>query len=139
MLTYRHRRIARKNSRGISLIEILVAVSIMSLVSAGVGFAVYNQMADAKKRLATMHLRELRNVVLAWRERHGETQCPTVGQLLADGVLDETAKAEDPWGRRFRVECLEGRVRTVSAGPDKTDNTEDDISIPEKRPQPIDS
>ena len=53
--------------------------------------------------------------------------CPTVDDLLSEGVLGSAEYTVDPWGVRYRIECAGDEITVMSAGPDRTFGTDDDI------------
>lgn len=57
-----------------------------------------------------------------WAQSHPDATCPASIDDLAP------TDARDPWGRTYRVICTRTRLVVVSAGPDATFGTPDDIS-----------
>ena len=120
----------RAFERGVTLVEILVVVAIMSLVAAGVGFAVIPKFKQAQIDTATNSMREIRNAAARWKATRGGDDCPTVSQLVQDKEIDTASKTDDPWGSAYKVQCQDDEIVIVSPGPDKKDGTQDDISVP---------
>jgi len=121
----------RVAERGVTLVEVLIVVAIMSLMSAAVVVAVIPKFKDAQVKTADQSAREIRNAVTRFRSR-GTDQCPTVTQLVSEKEIDSASKLDDPWGSAFKIECAEDEVFVLSLGPDKKENTADDISVPKK-------
>jgi general secretion pathway protein G len=117
--------------RGVTLVEVLIVVAIMSLMSAAVVVAVIPKFKDAQVKTADQSAREIRNAVTRYRSRGTET-CPTVTQLVSEKEIDSASKLDDPWGSAFKIECADDEVYVLSLGPDKKEGTADDISIPKK-------
>ncbi len=120
----------RRLERGMTLVEILVVLAIMSLVAAGVGFAVIPKFKQAQIDTATNSMREIRNAAARWKAVRGGEDCPTVSTLQQDKEIDSASKTDDPWGSAYKITCLEDEIVVVSPGPDKKDNTADDIAVP---------
>jgi general secretion pathway protein G len=124
-------RAARAAARGVTLIEVLIVVSIMGLMAAAVTVAVIPKFKDAQIQTASANCREVRNAVSRFRARGGD-QCPTLAQLVSEKEIDTAAKLDDPWGSPYKIECAEDEVYVTSLGPDKKENSADDIVIPKK-------
>ncbi len=121
------------------LLEVLIVVAITSLIAGGVGVAAYEYFGKAKVTAATTSARSLRGSVKHWRSQAGETRCPTMSDLLSSGDLDEDSARVDPWGRPWRIDCEGARVAVGSDGPDRTENTGDDIRVPANEREPEDA
>jgi general secretion pathway protein G len=124
-------RTVRAAQRGVTLVEVLIVVAIMSLMSAAVVVAVIPKFKDAQVKTADQSAREIRNAVTRFRSR-GTDQCPTVTQLVSEKEIDSASKLDDPWGSAFKIECADDEVYVLSLGPDKKEGTADDISIPKR-------
>jgi general secretion pathway protein G len=120
----------RALARGVTLVEVLIVVAIMSMIAAGVVVAVIPKFKDAQVKTAENSAREIRNAVTRWKATRGGEDCPTVSQLVQDKEIDTAAKVDDPWGSAYKIQCAEDEVIVVSSGPDKKDGTQDDISVP---------
>lgn len=126
------RKMLRQLSRGVTLIEVLIVVAILSLIAASVSVAVLPKFRQAQVDTAKTNAREIRNAVNRWRATRGGTDCPTVSQLISDKEIDSASKVDDPWNSPFKIQCTDDDVLVTSPGPDKKDGTADDIMIPEK-------
>ncbi|MBI5531489.1 MAG: prepilin-type N-terminal cleavage/methylation domain-containing protein [Deltaproteobacteria bacterium] len=125
-------RIARAASRGVTLIEVLIVVAILSLISAGVSLAVLPKFKETQIKTATTNALEIRNAANRWRASHGGTDCPTVSQLVQDKEIDTASKVDDPWSSPYKVTCTEDETTVSSPGPDKKEGSKDDIIVPKK-------
>jgi|SRR5688572_26988459 general secretion pathway protein G len=125
------KRAARAVERGVTLVEVLIVVAIMSMMAAAVVVAVIPKFKDAQIKSADQNAREIRNAVTRYRARGTDT-CPTVTQLVSEKEIDSASNTNDPWGSAFKIECGEDEIWVTSNGPDKKDGTADDISIPKK-------
>ena len=124
------RRALRAVARGVTLIEVLIVVAILSMISAGVVVAVLPKMKEASIKTTENNAREIRSAVQRWRGLRGGTDCPTISQLVQDKEIDSASKTEDAWNNPFKISCSEDDVLVTSPGPDKKDNTTDDIMVP---------
>ena len=128
-----HSRARRRSARGVSLIEIVVAVAIIAMLSAGITVAVVKIAGDAKKDLTRTNARSIRSAVKVWWATTGDAAtCPTVGALIADGALEKGKSTKsDEWGQPWQLKCENSDISVTSRGPDHQAGTEDDITVPE--------
>lgn len=127
------KRICKRRQRGVTLVEMLIVVAIMAIVAGGVAVAAMNHWNRAREQTAKTSARGIRNAVKGWWLTQDEMRCPTVGELLSSGVLDEDSPPQDPWGTPWHIECEEERITVSSNGPDRQNGTADDIRVPPKR------
>lgn len=113
---------------GMTLIEIMVVVAIISLVLGGVGIMAFNRFQDAQLDTARTEVIKIRGAVETYRvNKRGK--CPkTMEDLKAAGFIDKVAK--DPWGTTYEFKCPgeKDQIDVVSAGPDAEMGTADDIA-----------
>lgn len=126
------RTLLRTHARGVSLVEVLIVVAIMSLLAAGIGIAAYNHYEDTKRTHAANTARTLRQLVQTYWLTHPEGECPTIGDLTKAGTIDEDSSAVDSWGTPWTITCNGTHVTVRSAGPDRKPASEDDIRVPKK-------
>lgn len=122
----RVRRLLARGRAGMTLIEIMVVVIIMGLIASGVGFAVFNQLKQAKVRDTQQAIEALRTAIRLYQNDH-PNQCPTVEQLQSSGILERNRRTTDGWSRAFHINCEGEEVTVVSDGPDGRQGTDDDI------------
>jgi general secretion pathway protein G len=125
------RRALRAANRGVTRVEVLIVVAIMSMIAGAVVVAVIPKFKDAQIQTAGQSARAIRDAVTRYRAR-GTDQCPTVTQLVSEKEIDTASKLEDPWGSPFKIECADDEIYVMSNGPDKKENSQDDIVIPKK-------
>jgi general secretion pathway protein G len=113
-----------------TLVEIMIVVVIMGLIASAVGIAVFNQAKKARVEDAKSGIRAIDHAVQLWQQDH-PSSCPTVDQLVRDGVLDRRQRTRDPWDHEFQISCEGGDVNVRSYGPDGREGTDDDL--PENR------
>ena len=114
--------------RGMTLIEIMVVVAIISLVLGGVGLMAFNQFKQAQTDTARKDVVQIQQAVeLYMTQKRGK--CPkTLQDLKASGVAAKVSK--DPWGNDYEIKCPGEKtsVDVISAGPDGELGTEDDVN-----------
>ncbi|MCC6648951.1 MAG: type II secretion system protein [Polyangiaceae bacterium] len=123
-------KLARAALRGVTLIEVLIVVAILSLIAAGVTVAVLPKFQEAQVKTSEQNARGIRDAVQRWRGLKGGTDCPTISQLVQDKEIDSASKTDDAWGTAYKIQCTEDDVIVMSAGPDKKEGTKDDIVVP---------
>jgi general secretion pathway protein G len=113
---------------GMTLIEIMVVVAIISLVLGGVGIMAFNRFQDAQLDTARNEVKTIKASIDAYRvSKRGK--CPkAMEDLKAAGFIDKVAK--DPWGTTYEFKCPgeKDQIDVVSAGPDAEMGTADDIA-----------
>lgn len=116
--------------RGVTLVEVMIVVLIVSLVAGGAAMFAMPQLKKAQIKSAETWARTIRAAVQNWQSTSNETSCPTVSQLVQEKHLDSGASTQDPWGQPFTLTCTEDEIFVLSNGPDKKKGTKDDIQIP---------
>ena len=126
----------RRRERGMTLVEIMVVLVIMSLVAGVVGVAVFAALVDAEVDVAGVQIGQLRDTLAQYRLRH--RRYPSSGDGLR--VLAESPDGReplmpsipaDPWGNPYQY--VHPGVRNPhsfdlwSMGPDEVSGTADDI------------
>lgn len=126
----RLRNARRAIARGVTLIEVLIVVAIMSMIAAGVTVAVLPKFTEAGIKSTETNAREIRNAVNRWRGTRGGSDCPSIAQLVQDKEIDSASKTDDAWSSPYKIVCTEDDVVVSSPGPDKKEGTKDDIVVP---------
>lgn len=124
------RRVRRALSRGVTLIEILIVLAIVGLIAGGVAVVAVPKYQESQKNQAKIDARTIHPVAEKYKVDH-PGQCPTVEQLRAEKELSAASKITDPWDTPYKIVCGDEDLMVVSFGPDKKENTNDDIRIPE--------
>jgi general secretion pathway protein G len=127
----RRRHALRRAARGVTLVEVLIVVAIMAMLAGGVAFALFPRFQEASIKTAKENAIKLRQAVALWRTDN-PSECPTVGKLKADKLLDKVG-GDDPWGKSYTIKCSDGEVYVESKGPDQRAGTEDDIVVPSEK------
>ena len=120
----------RAASRGVTLIEILIVLAIVGLIAGGVAVVAVPKYQESQKNQAKIDARTIHPVAEKYKVDH-PGQCPTVEQLRAEKELSAASKITDPWDTPYKIVCGDDDIYVVSFGPDKKENTNDDIRIPE--------
>jgi general secretion pathway protein G len=120
----------RRYQRGVTLIEVMIVVVILGLIAGGVAVAVFPKLKKAQVDTTTTSARALRSVAETWRSEHASDQCPTPQVLMNDHAIDSASKITDAWDDPFTIICQEDETIVTSPGPDKKENTADDIRVP---------
>jgi general secretion pathway protein G len=123
-------RMRRSYQRGVTLIEVMIVVVILGLIAGGVAVAVFPKLNKAKIDTTTTSARAMRSVAETWRSEHASDQCPTPQILLSDHAIDSASKITDAWDDQFTITCQDDETIVSSPGPDKKENTADDIRVP---------
>jgi len=120
--TRRHQRL-----EGMTLVEIMIVVIIMALIATAVGVAVLPQLEKARIKSTRTDAQTIRSAVTMYLADHAGESCPTIEDLISDAALDRNKRTTDAWEREFQVQCDDGNISVVSAGPDGQFGSEDDI------------
>lgn len=127
----RLRNIRHAATRGMTLIEIMIVVSIIAMVAAGVAVVAIPKMKEAQVQSAETGARVIRNAVSQWQLSENEYgECPNVSRLVQDKQLDAGQTTVDPWGEEYEIVCADDEVMVSSKGPDKKKGSKDDIVVP---------
>lgn len=113
--------------RGMTLIEIMVVVAIITLILGGVGAVAFNRFQDAQLDTARNQTVQIQQLVEQYRiQKKGK--CPkNLGDLKAAGIANKVGK--DPWGHDYEIKCPgeKAAVDVTSPGPDGEVGNDDDI------------
>jgi prepilin-type N-terminal cleavage/methylation domain-containing protein len=126
-------------ARGLTLVELMVTIAILSLLTAAIGVAVFHHFRTAQVETATIACGRLRTSVQMYAVTHpDDTDCPTPTRLREARELDASMSLYDPWSTPYRIECEPDETVASSAGPDRAFGTDDDVRVPiPKRPASI--
>lgn len=121
-------RRARARARGVTLVEVLIVVAILSLIAGGVAIFAIPKFKQAQVDTAKTDCKTLLNVIDTWRMNgHSGTDCPTVEALKSDKSLRADQNTNDPWGHGYEIVCSPDGDGVTSWGPDGKKGSEDDI------------
>lgn len=108
----------RQRARGMTLIEIIVVITILSLLMAAVGIAVIPQLDKAKQDTARMDIGNLQTALKTYYAKKGNY--PDTGSglrvLVESQILDRSPI--DPWGHEYVYLNEGGKPVVISYGRD---------------------
>jgi hypothetical protein len=107
--------------------ELLAATGLLAVIAAAVFLVARPSLANDEPPITRLAA-PLTSALSAWQETH-VNQCPTLGLLEDQGVLERGFRREDPWGGSFRVACGDGELSLLSPGPDGVLGSKDDVRI----------
>jgi general secretion pathway protein G len=116
--------------RGMTLIEVMVVVMIISLLMGAVGLVAWQRMVESRVKITQQSLVRVEQAVAQFNLL-GHGDCPAdLDELVSTRIL--TRRPTDAWGEPllFRCPAEENPNHTVdvwSKGKDRTEGTEDDI------------
>ncbi|MFT3709565.1 MAG: type II secretion system major pseudopilin GspG [Archangium sp.] len=114
------RRLANRRRRGMTLIEIIVVITILSLLMAAVGIAVIPQLDQAKVDRAKMDIANINNALKTYYAKKGNY--PETGnglKALVDAQILEKMPT-DPWDHEYIYLNEGGKPVIMSYGKDGT-------------------
>lgn len=115
-----------RSSPGFTRFEVLLATGIATVL---VAFAVWvTEGGEGHDVQAQATARRLLEAASDWHREH-QVGCPTLTQLIVDRRWERDARADDPWGGRYRIHCSDDEVNVRSAGRDGRFQTRDDVSV----------
>ncbi len=132
MNTLPRRLLARRRAaRGMTLIEIIVVITILSLLMAAVGIAVIPQLDQAKVDRARMDIANIQNALKTFYAKKGNYPDTGAGlKALVDAQILEKMPV-DPWDHEYVYVLESGKPVVISYGKDGTPggaDTDADIS-----------
>jgi general secretion pathway protein G len=128
--TFVRRARRRALSRGLTLVELVIVITIIGTLTAAIAFGVLQVKKRADVKTTATACSTIRQAATLWKQDH-TGDCPTVDDLKSSKFLDRNFTPKDPFGNGFKIQCTDdGDIIVSSAGPDKKDGTDDDIIFP---------
>lgn len=123
----------RRKARGMTLIEIIVVITILSLLMAAVGVAVIPQLEDAKVKRAGLDIANIQQALKTYYAKKGNYPDTGAGlRALVDAQILEKAPV-DPWDHEYVYVLEAGKPVLISYGKDGAPGgTEADADISSK-------
>ena len=108
----------RRSRRGISLIEIIVVITIISMLMSAVGVYALGVYRESRVRTAKMDVRAALSGLDVYRASHGHYPDPSEG--FAPIVKTRALKTlpKDPWGHPLTWDLRDGEPVVTSLGAD---------------------
>lgn len=117
-----------RGQRGMSLVEIMIVLAIISMIMGAAAFGGFAQLEKAKVKETKNMMRLIEQAVVQWQTETNET-CPSnLTDLSAKKILNKEPK--DGWNQPFIFKCPGdhgNEIDLTSKGKDRKENTEDDI------------
>jgi len=108
----------RKSARGMTLIEIIVVITILSLLMAAVGIAVIPRLEEAKVDRAKMDIANIMNALKTYYAKKGNYPDTGTGlKALVDAQILEKMPV-DPWDHEYQYLNEGGKPVVKSYGKD---------------------
>jgi general secretion pathway protein G len=108
----------RRRARGMTLIEIIVVITILSLLMAAVGVAVIPQLDQAKQDTARMDIANINNALKTYYAKKGNYPDTGSGlKAVVDAQILEKMPV-DPWGHEYVYLNEGGKPVIISYGRD---------------------
>lgn len=104
-----------------------MVIALISVLTTGVAVGALAMLEKAKKEQAKNDTANLASIAEAFLVTAHNEDCPTAEELRRDGLLSRRAKTVDPWGTPYRIACEPDYAIAISAGPDSTFDTADDV------------
>jgi general secretion pathway protein G len=120
----------RRRSRGLTLVELIVVITIIGSLMGIIAFAIFARKKQADIQTAKLACTQYRQTVLTYKQVHTDVDCVQPDQLKSEKEIDSTTSIKDPWGSVFKVVCDGEEIAVISFGPDKKEGTDDDIRVP---------
>jgi general secretion pathway protein G len=123
----------RRTARGMTLIEIIVVITILSLLMAAVGIAVIPQLDQAKVDRAKMDIANINNALKTFYAKKGNYPDTGMGlKAVVDAQILEKMPT-DPWDHEYVYLNEGGKPVIMSYGKDGAPGgTESDADISSK-------
>ena len=117
---------------GFTLIEILVAVAIIGIMGTVAVMSITANLEKAKATATREAVVNLKNAVMNYYMQTKKYPSDLHALVVASGddepIIDGGEGAlEDPWGTEYKYERSGKKIVVISAGPDASFGTEDDI------------
>ena len=123
-------RTPRKGDAGMTLLEVLIVLALISLIAGAIGVTVFNNYKRGQVRAAKLIVKEVGGAVQQYMIDNNQDCPPGLEELVNQKYLKKNS-LKDPWGKPFTVKCPgeldSDGIDISSPGPDKQEGTEDDI------------
>jgi general secretion pathway protein G len=118
----------RRRSRGMTLIEIMVVITILGLIAAAVGVAVIPQLNQARIDRARLDIKNIQNALKLYYTKKGNYPDTATGLRGLVEIQALESIPRDPWNNEYSYLNEGGKPVVISYGADGTSGGGDDIS-----------
>lgn len=120
----------RKADAGMTLLEVLIVLALISLIAGAIGVTVFNNFKRGQDKTAKLMINEIRGGVQQYMSDNSGDCPPNLEELVTQKFLKKSS-TKDPWGKQFTLKCPGEQdsdgFDIASSGRDKQEGTEDDI------------
>lgn len=131
-----------KTEAGFSLVEILVALTLLGIAGTFVAGQIFQSLEDGQKQAASIQMANLKKNLKEFRRKCGYYPDATAGLFALveapadgkcknyppEGFLEDGVVPLDPWDNDYIYKLDGSSPEIISNGPDREPGTEDDIS-----------
>ena len=136
------KEIKKSSTQGFSLIEILVALTLLGIAGTFVAGKIFEKLEEGQVQAASIQMNALKSNLKEFRRKCGFypasgdglealVQAPTSKECKnypPEGFLEDGMVPADPWDEEYAYKLDGSQPEIISGGPDKEIGTEDDIS-----------
>ncbi len=118
------------NARGMTLIEIMIVLAIISMMMMGVSVMAIGMLEKAKVKNTKITMKTIEQALVHYQVDNSSDPCPrTLNDLFSQKYINKDPK--DEWGSTFSFKCPGDHnsdgADLISRGKDKQEGTADDI------------
>jgi len=124
------KKVRRAASRGLTLVELVIVITIIGVLTAAISVGVMSTKKKADIGTTNTACDTAREATVMWKNNHPGDECPTIEQLKQDKMLGSDFSVKDPWGNPLKLACDVDEITCTTAGPDRKEGTDDDIHRP---------
>ncbi len=120
--------------RGMTIVELMIVMTIIASIMGVIGYNVFGALTEADKKTTKMEIGKMTEMVNTYYLSSNPRQFPNSLQDLTTGSPPLTKKInKDAWGNDYIFKKISNReFEIISAGPDGSEGTEDDITSREE-------
>ena len=108
----------KRSRRGLSLIEIIVVITIISMLMSAVGVYAMGVYRESQVRTAKMDVKSALTALEVYRGSHGRYPDPSEGFAPVIKARALKSVPKDPWGHPLLWDLKDGEPVVVSLGAD---------------------
>lgn len=142
------KKILTESQKGFSLVEILVALTLLGIAGTFVAGKIFEQLEQGQKQSAAIQINGFKSQLQEFRRRCGFYPSTEQGldaliskpvggrdckRYPPEGFVDGGLIPDDPWDMPYEYQFENNKPNIISSGPDAVMGTEDDVSLNKKR------